>query len=332
MSKKTYHLCLSILMPTYCLILILFAYIYTQNNSQTIRAAEELISEKSNLKSNHISDLNSATTTSDKVEEVIKQESEIFINNLKSENLNSDNSVYIKNFQYLKIINSCDLNFMQTSCVNVRSGPGTDFPGVIKLRNNIVVKTNSQTIGVDGKIWHRIIFDEWLRYPERVSGDWYISGDYVEIYNLNIEKIINKKEFKRKYNQKSDKKKILVDISEQKLYAYQEINGEIKLFLEAIISSGLDDTPTPVGNFEIFYKTPSRYMQGPVPPDLEQYYDLPGVSYVMYFSTNGLAVHGTYWHDKFGQKWSHGCVNLKTEDAEKLYEFSDLGTEVIVQE
>jgi len=327
MSQKTYHACLSILIPIYCLMIILVIYIYIQNTTQLTHAIDNL-----NPKSSDISNLdsNSSTTTNIVAEKIVKQEPEIFINNLKSENLNSDASVYIKNSQYLKIINSCDFNFTK-ACVNVRSGPGTDFPSISKFHNNIIVKTDSHTIGVDGKTWYHIVFDEWLRYPERVNNHWFISADYVAIYNLNIEKIINKKEFEKKYNQKFEKK-ILIDISEQRLYAYQEINGVVKLFLEAIISSGLDDTPTPVGTFQISYKTPSRYMQGPVPPDLEQYYDLPGVPYVMYFSENGLAIHGTYWHDKFGQKWSHGCVNLRTEDAERLYEFTDLGTKVIVQE
>ena len=40
-------------------------------------------------------------------------------------------------------------------------------------------------------------------------------------------------------------------------------------------------------------------------------YYLPGVPYVMYFY-QGYGLHGTYWHDNFGQPMSHGCVNLPT--------------------
>lgn len=68
-------------------------------------------------------------------------------------------------------------------------------------------------------------------------------------------------------------KEIIVDLGEQKLSAY---NGD-ELFMEVSISTGLDDLPTPRGTFHIFEKTPSRYMQGPLPNISDQYYDLPGV-------------------------------------------------------
>ena len=37
----------------------------------------------------------------------------------------------------------------------------------------------------------------------------------------------------------------------------------------------------------------------------------------------GYALHGTYWHDKFGQPMSHGCVNLETDNAQTLFEWAD---------
>ena len=55
------------------------------------------------------------------------------------------------------------------------------------------------------------------------------------------------------------------------------------------------------------------------------FYDLPNVPYTMYFYNNqilkawGYSLHGTYWHNNFGTPMSHGCVNLRTEDAEKLF-------------
>ena len=55
------------------------------------------------------------------------------------------------------------------------------------------------------------------------------------------------------------------------------------------------------------------------------YYYLPNVPYVMFFYNDevskgrGFSLHGTYWHNNFGHPMSHGCVNLRVEDAEKLY-------------
>ena len=60
----------------------------------------------------------------------------------------------------------------------------------------------------------------------------------------------------------------------------------------------------------------------------DDYYDLPNVPYVMFFSNDevpaslGFSLHGTYWHNNFGHPMSHGCVNMKTTDVAKLYEWA----------
>jgi lipoprotein-anchoring transpeptidase ErfK/SrfK len=124
-------------------------------------------------------------------------------------------------------------------------------------------------------------------------------------------------------------KSIVVDRSDQTLKAYD--NGE--LFMEAEISTGLELTPTPRGIFYIFRKTPSRYMQGPLPYLVDQQsYDLPGVPWNLYFTEGGAAIHGTYWHNNFGNQQSHGCVNMRPEEAEKLYRWAELGTKVTVRD
>src|SRR5690606_1604810 len=109
-------------------------------------------------------------------------------------------------------------------------------------------------------------------------------------------------------------KTIIIDKSEQKLYAYE---GE-ELFLEAIVSTGLELSPTTEGTFEVFKKTPTRYMQGPIEgvPGSD-YYDLSGVPWNLYFTAAGEVIHGTYWHESFGQRYSHGCVNLWPETAKR---------------
>jgi len=56
-------------------------------------------------------------------------------------------------------------------------------------------------------------------------------------------------------------------------------------------------------------------MQGPD-------FDLPGVPYVMYFDFWGDAIHGAYWHDRFGQPMSCGCINMDNRDAEWLFRWT----------
>ena len=95
---------------------------------------------------------------------------------------------------------------------------------------------------------------------------------------------------------------------------------------------GLNFPPPPRGKFSIYRMPPSRYMQGPLPGVSDQYYDLPGVPWDLYFTKDGAVIHGAYWHDKFGQQWSHGCVNLPVEKAKELYAWASIGIPVIVKD
>jgi lipoprotein-anchoring transpeptidase ErfK/SrfK len=111
-----------------------------------------------------------------------------------------------------------------------------------------------------------------------------------------------------------------VDISKQTLSAYEGAT----LLLETAVSTGKPYTPTPLGKFEIYARVPVQDMGGPN-------YLLRNVQYVAYFYKD-YALHATYWHDNFGQPMSHGCVNLRTADAQWLYEWAPIGTPVHVHE
>jgi hypothetical protein len=117
----------------------------------------------------------------------------------------------------------------------------------------------------------------------------------------------------------SVEKTIQVDLSTQTLKAY---DGD-RLFMETKISSG-KWFPTPEGEFRIWKKIRATKMSGGEGAD---YYYLPNVPYVMFFSNSniaaarGFALHGAYWHNNFGHAMSHGCVNMRTIDAGKLYDW-----------
>lgn len=218
---------------------------------------------------------------------------------------------------YMEVLDGCGPDF-EGSCVNVRSGPGATFPSVLKLRTGVVLRVEKTVRGEDRE-WLKIAQDD-LRYPERVTDDWYVAADVVHVFTDVGAQDIRKGD--------KSKKTILVDRSDQKLYAY---DGE-KLFIEASISTGHELTPTPRGNFTVFRKTPSRYMQGPLPGISEQFYDLPGVPWNLYFTKQGAVIHGAYWHNNFGEQWSHGCVNLPPATAKELYQWAELGTVVTVRD
>ena len=111
---------------------------------------------------------------------------------------------------------------------------------------------------------------------------------------------------------------IEIDLSEQKLRAWDGSS----LFLETLISTGLPWWPTPKGEFRVWIKLRYTRMEGGTG---NYYYNLPNVPFVMYFEGSGIpgwrgyGLHGTYWHNAFGTQRSHGCVNLPTHIAERLF-------------
>jgi lipoprotein-anchoring transpeptidase ErfK/SrfK len=107
-----------------------------------------------------------------------------------------------------------------------------------------------------------------------------------------------------------------VDLSDQTLTAHQ---GD-RVVLTSPISSGLTN-PTPTGEFHIWFKTSSIKMEGGNRLN-NTYYYLPNVPFAMFFQGD-YSIHGTYWHNNFGQPMSHGCVNTPTPIAEKLFYWVD---------
>jgi lipoprotein-anchoring transpeptidase ErfK/SrfK len=109
-----------------------------------------------------------------------------------------------------------------------------------------------------------------------------------------------------------------VDLTNQAVYAYE---GDT-LVNSFIVSTGTWLHPTVVGQFKIYVKYTKANMHGPG-------YFLPNVPYVMYFYKS-YGLHGTYWHHNFGTPMSHGCINLRTDDAAWLFSWASVGTVVNV--
>lgn len=114
----------------------------------------------------------------------------------------------------------------------------------------------------------------------------------------------------------SGEKWIDVNLTTQTLTAY-EPNGSV--FMQVPISSGLW-APTPTGTFRIWVKLRYALMVGGS-KEIGTYYYLPNVPCTQYFY-NGFGLHGTYWHHNFGHPMSHGCINMYTPDACRLFEWT----------
>src|SRR5690606_37969150 len=116
-------------------------------------------------------------------------------------------------------------------------------------------------------------------------------------------------------------RRIEVDISEQKTYLYENE----KLVGTWKVSTGLSATPTPLGRFRVFGHTAKQSMGcGPTSS-----YCTPNVPWNTWFAPD-IAFHGAYWHNNFGHRMSHGCVNLPPSVAKQIYDWSPLGLEVWV--
>ncbi len=117
-----------------------------------------------------------------------------------------------------------------------------------------------------------------------------------------------------------EKKRIEVSLTQQTLTCYED--G--KIVLQTKISSGLvkRDTVTPTGEYHIQSKYPSKHMgNGSLAADIEAY-ELVGVPWTCFFTGQGHALHGAYWHDNFGVPMSRGCINLSMADALFLFRWT----------
>lgn len=122
-------------------------------------------------------------------------------------------------------------------------------------------------------------------------------------------------------------KYIKVDISEQRLYAYE--NGVLaNTFL---VSTGTYSFPTPLGKTEVLAKLPVHRYTWSYGPNDPNNYDLPDVRWNLRFRTH-FYIHSAYWHNNFGHRMSHGCVNMKTDEAKWIYDWAEVGTTVEIVE
>jgi hypothetical protein len=108
-----------------------------------------------------------------------------------------------------------------------------------------------------------------------------------------------------------------IDLDTQILVAYE---GDLPVYA-TLVSSGTATTPTETGVYRMWLKEAEADMKG---LSGEDPYSVATVPWTQFFSPEkALALHTAYWHDHFGTRRSHGCVNLAPRDARWLYFWSD---------
>ncbi len=111
-------------------------------------------------------------------------------------------------------------------------------------------------------------------------------------------------------------KHIEIDLIRQRLTAFEY--G--KPIFTTPTATGSFEGDTPIGEFRVERKTPTRHMASNLTGNE---FDLPGVPWVCYISWTGVAFHGTYWHNNYGTPQSHGCINLTPEASKWVYRWTD---------
>jgi hypothetical protein len=122
-----------------------------------------------------------------------------------------------------------------------------------------------------------------------------------------------------------NEKKIEANLDYQTISCY-EGNNEVYF---CRISSGLSYDPstgqtsdklaTPVGNLLTHWKIVSLNMTAGT---YQTGYSTPAVPWNTMISGDGIAIHGAFWHNAFGEKRSHGCINVTPEDAKWIFRWT----------
>lgn len=103
------------------------------------------------------------------------------------------------------------------------------------------------------------------------------------------------------------------------------------------------DRCTPEGTFRIVSKRPHEkwnrmmLLDFPTAPDLQKFKERKQRGEVPQNARlgGGIGIHGTWPHDEFMvdryNNWTNGCIALKNEDVQEIYNYIQLGTPVTIK-
>ncbi len=173
--------------------------------------------------------------------------------------------------------------------------PGAEpAPGALKLPRYTFFEVHDAEEAEDGWIWYDIGNGRWMRQT------------YVSLVDPTP----------RPEEIGEDEFWVEVDLYEQTFAAYE---GD-RMVYAGLVSSGLNRWPTNEGLFQVWDRQPATKMSGA--EGKVDYYFIEDVPNTMFFDQD-IALHGAYWHDRFGYKHSHGCVNMPLRAAEWVYNWSE---------
>ncbi len=129
-----------------------------------------------------------------------------------------------------------------------------------------------------------------------------------------------------------DERWIDVDTKQQIITAYE---GAMPVYVTLVSTGRIGASRTVKGEFRIWAKIAAIAMDNTDeeleeseeggadagPAEERKLYSLHDVPWVQFFFES-YGLHGVYWHDRFGNRRSHGCVNLAPIDARWFYDWT----------
>ena len=166
------------------------------------------------------------------------------------------------------------------------------------------------------------------RWNEDVNGHGYGYGAYGEFFwadGAAFKVLIDEDVAPISPDVDPNDKRIDVNLNYQTLSCYE---GPTEVYF-CRIASGISYDPetsqpsdkfaTPVGNLLIHWKIISQNMTAGT---FQSGYSTPAVPWSTMISGDGVAIHGAFWHNAFGEKRSHGCINVSPEDAKWIFRWT----------
>lgn len=124
-----------------------------------------------------------------------------------------------------------------------------------------------------------------------------------------------------------DDKRIAVDLDFQTLSCFEgsaevyfcRVSSGLKNIFDPTTGQTNNKLATPVGNLLTHWKIVSLNMTAGT---FQSGYSTPAVPWSTMISGEGIAIHGAFWHNAFGEKRSHGCINVTPEDAKFIFRWT----------
>ncbi len=198
-----------------------------------------------------------------------------------------------------------------------RSGPHPQAGKVYRFYGGTVYHVVEAYEDDEGTGWYKV-FDEFP--PTSPTHQWVLARDLRRIPRSEMSPI----------NPFAGEKRIEVDLSKQLLTCYEGQRIAFTTLVASGVGGGIEledgtvvDLNTHTGETCVLLKQPSRHMSNRPypdgPPTAGEIFDLPGIPWNIFFDLSGTAIHGTYWHNDFGLRRSHGCLNVSCDVARWIY-------------